>query len=212
MLRVGLTGGFGSGKSTVAHFFRELGAFIIDWDAIAREITQPHKEAWREIVEYFGMEILNEDLTINRKKLAQIVFNDPQKLKKLNEITHPKIQAEDEKRTSEIASLHPHAIIIKEIPLLTKASLHKIVDKIVVVFAPREKQIERLVAKGLTKEEVEARIKNQDPPEEKLKIADFIIDNSGSLEDTRRQVEEIYEILLKLERERRETSNSGNFR
>ena len=105
MIIIGLTGSVGTGKSTVTNFFRELGAYIIDWDELARKVTRLHLKAWKEIVEYFGKGILNEDLTINRQKLAEIVFSDKEKLTKLNQIVHPQVFKEDERITNEIKNL-----------------------------------------------------------------------------------------------------------
>ncbi len=121
MIIVGLTGGVGTGKSTVTNFLRELGAYIIDWDELARKVTRPHSQAWREIVEHFGKSVLNEDLTVDRQKLADIVFSDKRKLAKLNRIVHPRVFEEDERITSEIRSHDPDALIIKDIPLFLKS-------------------------------------------------------------------------------------------
>ena len=197
MTIVVLTGGIASGKSTVTRFFKELGAYIIDWDVLAREVVKPHLEVWKGIVEYFGAEILNEDLTLNRKKLAEIVFGDEEKVKKLDHITHPEIIKEDERITNEIGSSDPDALIIKDIPLLgeEKSPLARAVfriDKTVVVYASEENQIERLKEKGFKLDEARKRISSQMPLREKIKLADFVIYNDGSLEETKRQVEEIF--------------------
>jgi len=108
MVIVGLTGSVGTGKSTVADLFRELGAYVIDWDELAREVVRPHSKAWKGIVEYFGKDFLNEDLTINREKLAKTVFSYEEKVAKLNKIVHPEVFKEDERTTGEIRSLDPH--------------------------------------------------------------------------------------------------------
>jgi len=197
MIVVGLTGSVGTGKSTVTNFFRELGAYIIDWDELAREVTRPHLRAWKEIVEYFGKDFLNEDLTINRQKLAEMVFSDREKVAKLNQIVHPEVFKEDERITNEIKSLDPDALIIKDIPLLFELTRPIFVDKVVVVSASEQTQLRRLEEKGMSREDARSRIKSQLPLEEKIKSADFVINNDGSLEETKKQVEEIYSLLRK---------------
>jgi dephospho-CoA kinase len=197
MIIVGLTGSVGTGKSTVTNFFRELGAHIIDWDELAREVTPPHSKAWKGIVEYFGEGILNEDLTINRQKLAEIVFSDKGKVTKLNQIVHPEVFKEDERITNEIKSLNPDALIIKDIPLLFELTRPIFVDKIVVVSASEQTQLRRLEEKGMSREDAQNRIKSQLPLEEKIKSADFAINNDGPLEETKKQVKEIYSLLRK---------------
>ncbi len=197
MIIVGLTGSVGTGKSTVTNFFRELGAYIIDWDELAREVTRPHLRAWKEIVEYFGKDCLNEDLTINRQKLAEIVFPDKEKVAKLNQIVHPEVFKEDERITNEIKSLDPDALIIKDIPLLFELTRPIFVNKTVVVSASEQAQLRRLEEKGMSREDAQSRIKSQLPLEEKIKSADFVINNDGPLEETKKQVEEIYSLLRK---------------
>jgi len=195
MIIVGLTGSVGTGKSTVTKFFKELGAYIIDWDELAREVVRPQLRAWKEIVEYFGKDFLNEDLTINRQKLAEVVFSDKEKVTKLNQIVHPEVFKEDERITNEIKSLAPNALIIKDIPLLFELTRPIYVDKIVVVSASERTQLRRLKEKGMSREDAKNRIKSQLPLEEKIKSADFVINNDGTLEETKRQVEEIYSLL-----------------
>ena len=197
MIIVGLTGSVGTGKSTVDNFFRELGAYIIDWDELAREVVRPHLKAWEEIVEYFGKDILNEDLTLNRQKLADMVFPDKEKVAKLNQLVHPQVFKEDERITNEIKSLDPDALIIKDIPLLTEVARPLFVDKIIVVAASEQTQIRRLGERGMSREDAQNRIKAQLPLDEKSKFADFVINNDGSLEETKKQVEEVYSLLKK---------------
>lgn len=197
MIIVGLTGSVGTGKSTVTNFFRELGAYIVDWDELAREVTRPHLRAWKEIVEYFGKNFLNKDLTINRQKLAEIVFSDKEKVAKLNQIVHPEVFKEDERITNEIKSLDPNALIIKDIPLLFELTRPIFLDKVVVVSASEQTQLRRLEEKGMSWEDAQSRIKSQLPLEEKIKSTDFVINNDGPLEETKKQVEEIYSLLRK---------------
>jgi len=199
MVIVGLTGSVGTGKSTVTNFFRELGAYIIDWDELAREVTRPNLRAWKEIVEYFGNDCLNEDLTINRQKLAEVVFSDREKVAKLNQIVHPEVFKEDERITNEIKRLDPDALIIKDIPLLFELKLTQPVfmDKVVVVSASEQTQLRRLEEKGMSQGDAQSRIKSQLPLEGKIRSADFVINNDGPLEETKKQVEEIYSLLEK---------------
>jgi len=197
MIIAGLTGSVGTGKSTVANFFKELGAYIIDWDELAREVVHPHLEAWEEIVGVFGKDILNEDLTLNRQKLADMVFPDKEKVAKLNQIVHPQVFKEDARITNEIKSLDPDALILKDIPLLTEEARPLFVDKIIVVAASEQTQIGRLEERGMSREDAQNRIKSQLPLEEKIKFADFVINNDGSLEETKKQVEEVYSLLKK---------------
>jgi dephospho-CoA kinase len=200
MIIVGLTGSVGTGKTTVANFFGELGAYVIDWDKLAQEVIRPHLKAWKEIVEYFGKGILNDDLTINRQKLADIVFSDREKLEKLNQMVHPEVFKEDERITDKIRSLDHDALVIKDIPLLFELTRPVYVDKTVVVSVSEETQLRRLEEKGMTREDAKNRIRSQLPLEEKTKSADFVINNDGPLEETKRQVEEIYSLLRKGEK------------
>jgi len=197
MVIVGLTGSVGTGKSTVTNFFRELGAYIIDWDELARKVTSPHSKAWKGIVEYFGKGILNADLTINRQKLAEIVFSDKEKVAQLNQIVHPEVFKEDARITDEIKSLDPDALIIKDIPLLLELTRPIYVDKIIVVSASEQTQLRRLEEKGMNRKDARSRIKSQLPLEKKIKSADFVINNDGPLEETKKQVEKIYSLLRK---------------
>jgi dephospho-CoA kinase len=197
MVIVGLTGSVGTGKSTVTNFFRALGAYIIDWDELARKVSRPHSKAWKGIVEYFGKGILNADLTINRQKLAEIVFSDKEKMTKLNRIVHPEVFKEDARITDEIKSLDPDALIIKDIPLLFELTRPIYVDKIVVVSASEQTQLRRLEEKGMNRKDARSRIKSQLPLEKKIKSADFVINNDGPLEETKKQVEKIYSLLRK---------------
>lgn len=204
MIVVALTGTVGTGKSTVASFFRELGAYIIDWDELAREVIRPHSKAWREIVDYFGKHFLNEDSTINRQKLAKAVFSDKEKLEKLNQIVHPEVFREDERTTDEIRRSDSDALIIRDIPLLHEVAPPISVDKIIVVCASEQTQLRRLEEKGMSREDARNRMKSQLSIEEKIKSADFVIDNDGSPEETKRQVEAIYSLLRKGEQDQKQ--------
>lgn len=195
MVIVGLTGGVGTGKSTVADFFGELGAHVIDWDELARQVARPHLKTWKAIVEYFGKGILNDDLTINRQKLADVAFSDRKKVEKLNQIVHPAVFEEDERITNEIKSRDPDALIIKDIPLLFEVTRPIALDKIIVVSASEETQLKRLEEKGMKREDAENRIKSQLPLDTKVRSADFVVNNDGTLEETKRQVRAIYSLV-----------------
>jgi dephospho-CoA kinase len=197
MIIVGLTGNVGTGKSTVANLFKDLGAYVIDWDELAREATRPQSRAWKEIAEYFGKGILNDNLAINRQKLADIAFSDQEKLAKLNQIIHPKVFQEDERITNEIKNDDPDALIIKDIPLLFEVTHPISVDKIIVVSASEQTQLRRLEEKEMSQKDARNRMKSQLPLGEKIKSADFVINNDGTPEQTKRQVEEIYCLLRK---------------
>ncbi|NQT73688.1 MAG: dephospho-CoA kinase [Chloroflexi bacterium] len=195
MTIVGLTGSIASGKSTVSGMFVELGAYLIDYDVLAREVVEPGQKAWEGIVDQFGEEVLNSDSTLNREKLGQIVFDNPEKLQKLNQITHPAVFEEADNRVKEIEKTHADALIIKDVPLLIETGIHNTVDKVIVVSAPRETRLKRLMERGFTQEESLKRIDSQMPISEKEKYADFVIHNDVSLVYTREQVEQIYSQL-----------------
>ena len=197
MIIVAVTGSVGSGKSTVSNFFKDLGAYVIDWDELARKVTRPHLPAWKETLDYFGKGILNDDLTINRQQVADMVFSDKERLAKLNQIVHPRVFQEDEGITSEIRSHDPGALVIKDIPLLFEVTPPVFVDEVIVVCASEQTQLRRLERKGISRKEAQRRIESQVPLEEKIKSADFVVNNDGLLEETKRQVEDIYSLLRK---------------
>lgn len=178
--------------------FEGLGAHLIDSDELARDVVRPHMKAWEDIVAHFGTGVLNEDLTLDRQRLADTVFNDHERLEKLNQIVHPAVLEEDERRVEEIRKRNPQAIVIKDVPLLIETGLQKSVDKVVVVSAGEENQLKRLLSKGFTEEDAWKRIKAQLSMAEKVKFADFIVNNDGSFEETREQVIEIFESLTRL--------------
>jgi dephospho-CoA kinase len=189
MLLLGLTGGIATGKSLVSEILKELGACIIDADKIAREVVEPEKPAWLEIVAFFGKDIINEDKTINRKKLGEIVFNDTLKRRRLEEIVHPRVIEEENKRIEDYKRSNPDGIAVIDAALLIEGGGHKRVDKLIVVYTDRETQMKRLMERdGLSGQDAEKRINSQMPLEEKIKMADFVIDNSRGVEDTKSQV------------------------
>ena len=194
MVIIGITGGMGTGKTTVAKMFACFGAKIIDADKIAHSVIRPESDVWRKLLEAFGKEIFNKDGTINRRKLAEIVFRkEPHKLEELNSIVHPEVIDIILGRIQDAAENGADAVVI-DAPLLIEAGLETVVDKLVVVTAKRKTQEQRSrIQLKLNSEEIRARISAQIPLSEKEKGADYIIDNNGSLENTLKQAREIWE-------------------
>ena len=194
---IGLTGGIASGKSTVSNILLSLGAFIIDADKIAREIVEPGHKVLNKIVETFGYQILNKDCTLNRKFLGNIVFNNSDKLKILNSITHPEIRNIIAQRIDEIQNKCEKSIIIIDAAVLFESGLNKLTHEVWLVYLDCDTQIKRLIERdNLTFEEADARIKSQMPVGDKIRMSDKIIDNTGSLEYTHKQIEKLWNNLL----------------
>jgi len=199
MLIVGLTGGVASGKSTVSTVLREEGAYLIDADQIARDLVQPHTPAWRELVKTFGENILQKDGSVHRKKLAAIVFSSPEKRSLLNQLLHPRIKEETERRLRAIGQSDPEAIVVIDAALLIETGAYREVDRLIVVHATEAQQIERLRERGgVEREEALQVVSAQMPLEEKLKVADMVIRTEGSLEETRRKAREVFRELKRL--------------
>ena len=203
MVIIGLTGGIGSGKSSVAEMFKDEGAYVIDFDYLARVVVEPDTPAWRDIVDYFGQEILSPDRTLNRSKLAEIVFSDAQSRKALEGFTHPRIFEKRDTLLKDIKSKDPNALVIVDVPLLFELSLNKNFDKIILVYVSRDVQIERAIKRdALLKEEVEERLKAQINIEKKKLLSDYIINNEESLKNTRDQVRKVIHELKTLKKRR----------
>ncbi|MCM8771058.1 MAG: dephospho-CoA kinase [Candidatus Omnitrophica bacterium] len=192
-MKIGLTGSWGTGKTTVAGMFKRLGAKVIDADKIAHRLIQPHTLIYQKLISVFGKKILKKNCTaIDRKKLARIVFSKKTFLTKLNKIIHPEVIRTIKERIKKDKS----KIIILDAPLLIETGLDEIVDKLIVVKTSRDKQINRLKEKtGLSKKEISKRISYQLPLSYKIKKADFVIDNNGRREDTFVQVRQIWDKL-----------------
>ena len=196
MLIVGLTGGIASGKSLVAKVFRDLGAHIIDADKIVHELLEPGQQAWKEVVEYFGPEVVLPDETIDRRKLGEIVFNHGEKRAWLNQCLHPKVFAAYTASVQRLSARAPRAIIVLDAALLIETGYHKNMDRVVVVYADQEQQMERLTSRDrFSREQALARIRSQMPLSEKRKHADYVIENTGTREETERQAREVFEKL-----------------
>ena len=181
MLRVGLTGGIGSGKSAVSALLADCGAVVIDYDVLAREVVTPGSHALAEIARRFGPDILAGDGTLNRPALGAIVFNDPESLRTLEGITHPAIRALAAERE---AAADASAIVVHDNALLIEMGHHNSCDAVIVVDVPQNVQISRLVAtRGMTENEARVRITNQTSRESRTGVADYVIDNTGSWDE-----------------------------
>jgi dephospho-CoA kinase len=192
-LVIGLTGSFGTGKSTVAGFLKRFGAAVIDADKIAHQVLGRRSRVYRRIIRAFGRGILGGSGNIDRKKLAEIVFSDSRSLQKLNAITHPEIIRLIKKKLSSVK----RGVVVLDAPLLLEAGLRNSADLLVVVKASQNTQVRRLQKEQFSKKDVLRRIKQQIPLKEKILTADFIIDNNGTLHETKKQVEELRRFLWK---------------
>jgi dephospho-CoA kinase len=193
MLRVGLTGGIATGKSTVGRMFVQLGCHLIDADAIVHQLLEPGGSIHHAVAEAFGPQILTSDGRIDRPALGQIVFNDVASRQRLNSIIHPAVIQRQKEWLDELARRDPKAIGIVEAALMIEVGTYKNYDKLIVVVCAPDEQRRRLRERsGLSEDQIEARIRSQMPMEEKARLADYVIDNSGSLDETRIQVESVY--------------------
>ncbi|BFU91700.1 MAG: Dephospho-CoA kinase [Nitrospira sp.] len=194
MILVGLTGGVATGKSTVAKMFKACGAVVIDADELAREVVQPSKPAWRDIVHRFGKSVLNSDRTINRQRLGQTVFRDRTKLQQLERIIHPRVAAEQKRLTRQASGKDPNAVVIYDVPLLFEAGIDKRVDKIIVVTADQETQITRLRKRNtLSRTEALRRIRSQMQLAMKRLRADYVLDGTKHRQSLSRDVSRLFE-------------------
>ncbi|MGW9046459.1 dephospho-CoA kinase [Streptomyces lydicus] len=193
MVKVGLTGGIGAGKSEVSRLLASYGAVVVDADKIAREVVEPGTPGLAAVVAEFGEGVLTPEGTLDRPKLGGIVFNDPEKLKALNAIVHPLVGA----RSAELeASAGPDAVVVHDVPLLTENGLAPLYDTVVVVDAAPQTQLDRLVRlRGMAEDEAKSRMAAQATREQRLAIADLVIDNDGPLEALEPQVRAVWERL-----------------
>ena len=202
MLKIGLTGGIASGKSLVTQMFTQMGAHAIDADEIAHELMRPGEAVYEAVVQSFGREILNEDQTVNRARLAEIAFDKRKpRIYELNRIVHPGVIARQERWMEEIRQREPDAIVMLEAALLLEAGLRKRFDAIIVVTCKPQQRAERWAERfhldlESARAEVTRRMMAQAPDEAKIQAADYVIDNSGSVEQTRTQVAQVYDSLL----------------
>ena len=192
-LLVGITGGMGSGKTLAASFFHEFGAHILDADVICRKLVEPGQPALKEISECFGKSIIDEFGNLDRKKLAQVIFYDPKKKNDLENILHPRVFEVENLEYKNICQQHPKALVIIDAALLIESGNYKKMDKIIVVNTDKKTQIERVLARtGLDHNEVVARIDSQMPISEKIKYADFVLDNSLDKISLRKKVKNLH--------------------
>jgi dephospho-CoA kinase len=202
MILVGLTGGIASGKSLVARVFKDLGAHIIDADRIVHDMLEPGQEAYQEILSQFGEDILLPTHNIDRRKLGEIVFNDADKRAWLNTCLHPRVFHVYSTQVQHLRRWQPDSTIVFDAALLIETGYYRKMNKTVVVYADEEQQIERLAARdNFSRDQAMKRISSQMSLTEKRKLADYVIDNTGTREETERQAREVFK-LLKREAER----------
>lgn len=204
MLKVGLTGGIAAGKSVVGEMFVAMGAHLVQADRIAHSLMQPGEPVYNEVVRHFGREILNPDGSVNRAKLAEAAFGAPEagerpaRVEELNRIVHPAVIRSQEEWMNAISLQDPHGVAIVEAALLLEAGAAKRFDSLLVVTCKTEQRAERFAKRQkidleTARAEVARRMSAQFPDEEKVKAADYVIDNSGSLAHTREQVQQVWE-------------------
>ena len=190
---IGLTGNIGSGKSLAASYFKELGTYIIDADLISRQLVVPHQPAWEEIVDKFGNEYLNPDKTLNRSKIAVEVFQSDKKRYALEVILHHRVIAEEKKIYSDHQKIDPEAVVIIDSALLIESQNYKNVAKVIIVQSTQELQIQRVMNRdGESRASVKNRLKSQMSLEEKLKCADYVLDNTSGRDLLKSQVHRLY--------------------
>ena len=201
MLAVGLTGGLASGKSFVGHALAEFGCHLIEADELGHQVLLKGAEAYDAVIGEFGREIVGEDGQIDRAKLGALVWNSPERLEKLSSLVHPPVIAREERMLAEIARNDPRAIVVVAAAILVETGRYTRFDRLIVVVCDREQQIARAMERGKsTREQVLARLDRQLPLEEKLRVADYVIDTSGAKEKTLEQVRTVYESLRSFEK------------
>ncbi len=191
---LGLTGNIASGKSLVASMLESHGAKVIDVDDIAKKIVEPGQPTWERIVDSFGKDILNQDDTINRKSLGDIIFNDDEKRKILNDLTHPVIIQTVRDKVEQYKKENVEVVIIEAALIVEKGGLKDLIEKLIVVTSDQDSQIDRLKSRNkLSMEEALSRINSQMPSSEKKKHGDYVIDNSGTIDETQKQVDQLWD-------------------
>jgi dephospho-CoA kinase len=189
-MNIGLTGGIACGKSTVAAMLVRRGAILIDADKIAREVVEPGSPVLDRVADRFGQAVLLSDGSLNRKKLGEIIFNDQKAREDLQNLLHPPIRTLMRERMRRFEQEEPKRLVVVDVPLLFESKLEWMFSEIMLVYVPRQMQLQRLMQRdGLTPEQAESRLRAQMPIDEKKSLADIVIDNSGSLEETERQID-----------------------
>ena len=207
---LGVTGSIGTGKSTVARMLEELGAPIIDFDVLSRVVVEPGKPAWKDIVAYFGEQVLLADQTLDRGKLREIVFHDLEKRKKLESFQHPRITEEFQNLVEHYAQKDPDVIIQVVIPLLIETNMQALFHHLLMVYAPEEVQKKRLMERDHLSEDMALRmIRSQISVEEKKGYCDLVIDNSGPPEETRKQVDALWQRLRHMQAEKKNSAEAA---
>jgi dephospho-CoA kinase len=192
-MNIGLTGGIASGKSTVSADLVALGAVLIDADQIAREVVLPGSQALSKIKQLFGLEVITVEGTLNRKKLGELIFANESSRKLLEGILHPEIRKIMNQRMNELEADNPQRLVVVDVPLLFESGLASMFERVMLVYVPKEIQLERLVNRdGLSRGQAEARLAAQMPIEQKVQLADIVIDNSGTPEETGAQVQQFW--------------------
>jgi dephospho-CoA kinase len=200
MLKVGLTGGLACGKTFVGEALAGLGCLLIQADELGHEVLAPGGEAYDPVINEFGRDILAGDGSIDRRALAARVFNNPDRLARLNSLVHPAVIRREEERAAEFARQHPDGIAVVEAAILIETGSYKRFDKMILVTCDEERQLERALRReGSVAADVRARLSRQMPTSEKRKYADFVIDTSGDKEDTLRQTREVYQALRRIQ-------------
>jgi dephospho-CoA kinase len=199
MLKVGLTGGIASGKSTVCEIFSRLGAMVLDADEIAREVVQTGQPAWHILRQTFGPEFFHSDGSLSRERLRRLVFADPERRRQLNAIVHPEVMDKIRRRSAEMEARTPKAVLVVDVPLLVEAGAVGHFDRVVLVFVAEEVQLDRLKRREkFSLREARRALEAQLPLKAKVSFADYVIDNGGTLEETRIQVEAVWKDLVAL--------------
>ena len=200
MLKVGLTGGLACGKSFVGQAMAALGCHLIEADQLGHEVLLPEGEAYADVVREFGQGILNADGAIDRKRLAAEVFGKPERLAALNQLVHPRVFERERQLIDQYAETDPNGIVIVEAAILIETGNYKNFDRLILVECDEQQQIERAIKRDHTdREEVQSRLRRQMPLAEKRKFAQYVIDTSGTKEDTLRRVREVYDALRRIE-------------
>lgn len=200
MLKVGLTGGLACGKTFVGQSLADLGCHLIQADELGHEVLRPGGEAYADVVREFGTGILNDDGTIDRKRLAAEVFGNPERLAALNRLVHPHVFRREDELIERFARSDPHGIVVLEAAILIETGTYRSFDRLILVECEEDQQMERALKRDhADRAEVLARLSRQMPMAEKRKFADYVIDTSGSKEDTLRRVREVYDALRRIE-------------
>lgn len=197
MFLIGLTGGLGSGKSTALRVFKRLGARVIDADFLARRAVDPGQPAWRDIKRRFGRQVFYKNGRLNRQRLSRLVFTDKKALKELNAIIHPRVKEMEIRLIAGIKKKRPNAVVVVDAPMMIEAGFHRTKDCLVVMRTTVQNQLKRVVKKGgLSRAQAQARIDAQMPTAKKVKQADYVIENNGTVHECRKQAAAVYREIL----------------